>query len=235
MIAHKTGTTQLCGNIGNAYVNAFTNEKVYTVAGKEFGETVEGSIIIIRKALLYRLRTSSEHWYSHFAGSLRGIGFAPTRYDNGMWIRLNKDGICYDYICTHVDDFMIVGTDPTAIMDMIHAIYAVKSIGPPDYYYLLGNDYKKDKEGRWCSIRCKKYRVEAIKRVKRMFGVLKIHSHPMVTGDHPELDESEMMDDEGHRKYQMFMGMLRNYLPSSPKSGRNPPTVKSADMAILLV
>ena len=53
---------------------------------------------------------------------------------------------CYNYICTHVDDFFIVGTDPTAIMDMIQAIYAVISIGPPDFY--LGNDYKKDREGR---------------------------------------------------------------------------------------
>ena len=204
VIAHKTGMTQLCGDVGNAYVNAFTNEKVYAVAGKEFGEMLEGSIIIIRKAL-YGLRTSSERWYSHFADSLRGIGFTPTRYDNDVWIRLNKDGNCYDYICTHVDDFMIVGTDPTAIMKMIQAIYAVKSIGPPDYY--LGNDYKLDSQGRWC-IGCKKYLMEAIKRVERMFGALKKHSHPMETGDHPEMDESEIMDDEGHRKYQMLMGIL---------------------------
>ena len=37
VIAHKTGMTQLCGDVSNAYVNAFTNEKVYAVAGKEFG------------------------------------------------------------------------------------------------------------------------------------------------------------------------------------------------------
>jgi hypothetical protein len=48
VIPHKTGMTQLCGNIGNAYINAFTNEnKVYSVAGKEFGEFLEGSTIII--------------------------------------------------------------------------------------------------------------------------------------------------------------------------------------------
>jgi hypothetical protein len=74
----------------------------------------------------------------------------------------------------------------------IQSIYAVKSIRPPDYY--LGNDYKKDRQGRWC-IGCKKYLVEAIKRVERMFGNLKNHSHPMETGDHPELDESETLHD----------------------------------------
>ncbi len=47
-----------------------------------------------------------------------------------------------------------------------------------------------------------------IKQVERMFGTLKKHSNPMETGDHPELDESEVMSDEGHRKHQMLMGML---------------------------
>ncbi len=191
-------------DVGNAFVNAFTNEKVYAVAGKEFGEALEGCIIVVRKAL-YGLRTSAERWYAHFADSLRGIGFAPTRYDNDVWIRLNEDGDCYDYVCTHVDDFMIVGKDPQAVMDLIQSLYAIKSIGPPDYY--LGNDYKKDKKGRWC-IGCKKYLVEAIKRVERMFGSLKKYSNPMETGDHPELDDSKVLNDDGHRKFQMLMGIL---------------------------
>jgi hypothetical protein len=50
--------------------------------------------------------------------------------------------------------------------------------------------------------------MEAIKRVERMFGELKKNLHPMETGDHPELDESEIMDDDGHRNHQMLMGML---------------------------
>jgi hypothetical protein len=100
---------------------------------------------------------------------------------------------------------MIVGRDPKDIMEAIQAIYAVKPIGPPEYY--LGNDYKKDRKGRWC-IGCKKYLKEAIKRVESMFGSLKKHSHPEETGDHPELDESKVMDDDGHRKYQMLMGIL---------------------------
>jgi hypothetical protein len=204
VIAHKAGLTQLCGDVGNAFVNAFTNKKVYAVAGKEFGEALEGCIIVVRKAL-YGLRTSAERWYARFADSLWGIGFALTRYDKDVWIRLNKDGECYDYVCTHVDDFMIVGKDPQAVMDLIQSIYAIKSIGPPDYH--LGNDYKKDKKGRWC-IGCKKYLVETIKQVERMFGSLKKYSNLMETGDHPELDNSKVLNDDGHRKFQMLMGIL---------------------------
>ena len=63
----------------------------------------------------------------------------PTRYNKDVWIRLNEDGYCYNYVCTHVDhDLIIVGKDPKATMEMTQAIYAVNFIGPPDYY--LGND-----------------------------------------------------------------------------------------------
>ena len=204
VIAHKTGMDQLCGDVGNAYVNAFTNKKVYARCGREFGSELEGCIVVIRKAL-YGLRTSSERWHAHFSDSLRGLEFKPTRYDKDVWIRLNEDGDCYDYICTHVDDFMIVSKNPQSIMDQLKAIYAIKSIGEPEYY--LENDYKRDEKGRW-AIGCKKYLVEALKRVEKMFGDLKKYSNPMETGDHPELDDSELLDDEGHRKYQMLMGIL---------------------------
>jgi hypothetical protein len=72
VIAHKAQLKQLCGDIGNAFVNAYTNEKVYVSrAGKEFGEH-EGKVIIIRKAL-YGLRSSSERFHSHVADTLRSF------------------------------------------------------------------------------------------------------------------------------------------------------------------
>eukprot|EP00957_Ditylum_brightwellii_P150591 11466909-Ditylum_brightwellii.AAC.1 len=40
VIAHHMGLKTLCGDIGNAYVNAYTTKKVYTVAGQEFGEVL---------------------------------------------------------------------------------------------------------------------------------------------------------------------------------------------------
>jgi hypothetical protein len=43
-------------DIGNAYLEAYTAEKLYIVAGPEFGE-LDGHMLIISKAL-YGLRTS---------------------------------------------------------------------------------------------------------------------------------------------------------------------------------
>ncbi len=73
VIAHKSGMRQLCGDVGNAYINAFTNEKVYAHAGPEFG-TKEGITVIINRAL-YGLKTSNDRWYVHFADTLRRLGF----------------------------------------------------------------------------------------------------------------------------------------------------------------
>jgi hypothetical protein len=85
----------------------------------------------------------------------------------------------------YLDDFMIVSKNAQPIMDELEAIYVIKSIGPPDYY--LGNDYKKDRKGRW-QIGQKKYLKEALSRVETMFGILKKYSLPMPSGDHPEMD-----------------------------------------------
>ena len=203
VIAHKTGMRQLCGDVANAYVNAYTNERVYAIAGAEFGE-LRGRVVIIVKAL-YGLSSSSERWHSHFSDTLRSIGFKPTRYDRDVWIRLSATKVNYEYLCTHVDDFMIVSHNPEAVMQAIQDVYAVKSIGPPEYY--LGNDYKMDKKGRWC-IGCKKYLSEAIRRVEAIFGTLNRASHPSETGDHPEEDNSKFLGDEEHRQFQMLIGML---------------------------
>ena len=204
VIAHKMKLKLLCGDVGNAYVNAYTKELVYSKCGKEFGPDLEGKTVVIRKAL-YGLRTSSERWWSHFADTIRGLGFTNTRYDKDVWLRKSACGTYYEYICTHSDDFMIASRDPQQVMDSIKVTYNVKSEGPPEYY--LGNDYKRDAKGRWC-FGCRKYIKEAISRIERMFGGITKSTVPMVSGDHPEMDESEVLGDEDHRKFQMLIGIM---------------------------
>ena len=207
VISHKAGLEQLCGDIGNAFPNAYTNEKVYIrKAGPEFGK-YEGCCIIIKKAL-YGLCSSSERFHAHLADTLRSFGFRQTRFDNDVWLRLDESGKHYEYICTHVDDFMICSKNPERVMKEIESVYLVKdsSKGPPSYY--LGNDYKKDKKGRWC-IGCKTYLTEAVRRIEDLLGKpLPKKDTPMVDGDHPEEDASEILDDAGHQRYQMLIGML---------------------------
>ena len=56
-------------DVGNAFINALSREKVCARAGPEFGE-FEGCVIIIVKAL-YGLHSSGSAWHSHFSDTLR--------------------------------------------------------------------------------------------------------------------------------------------------------------------
>eukprot|EP00957_Ditylum_brightwellii_P015114 1139773-Ditylum_brightwellii.AAC.1 len=133
VIAHRVGLNALCGDIGNAYVNAYTAEKVYTVARPEFGEALIRKIFMIRKAL-YRLATSCACFHYHLSDTLRAMDFLPTRFNRDVWIRLSKSGHTYEYICMHVDDFCIFSIAPDVVMKQIQVVYKVKSVGPPEYY-----------------------------------------------------------------------------------------------------
>ena len=83
-------------------------------------------------------------------------------------------------------------------MDKIESVWTVKSKGPPDYY--LGNDYKKNKQGRLC-VESKKYIKEAVIRVESIFGILKNITHPSKTDNNPEIDDSLTLSDKEHYEY----------------------------------
>ncbi|MGH3054508.1 MAG: reverse transcriptase domain-containing protein, partial [Gaiellaceae bacterium] len=54
-------------DIGNAYLNAPTSEKVYAYAGPEFGDQ-QGSLVVIVRAL-YGLKSAGASWRSHLAST----------------------------------------------------------------------------------------------------------------------------------------------------------------------
>ena len=91
-------------DVGNAYFEALTKEKVFSIAGKEFGE-VAGHILIIQKAL-YGLRSSGARWHARFSDCLRDIGFEPSEADPDVWMRPIEG--TYEYIAVYVDDLAIV-------------------------------------------------------------------------------------------------------------------------------
>ena len=206
LIADPQGHRFLCGDIGNASIQAKTKEKIYTSVGNEFGDRA-GCIAILTR-IFYGLTTSAERFRTLFADFLRTLGFHPSRFDRDVWMRMRdtKDG--YDYICTHVDDFKVVVHDANMWVDRIASAFLVKSHGPRDYY--LGCNYKyHDGEDMW-TYGGTTYTKEAIDRVERIFGTLPKESTPLpVTELHPELDTSPLLGLDEHRKYQMLLGMLQ--------------------------
>ena len=103
------GLSTWATDIGNAYLEAKTTEKVYILAGPEFGE-LENHVLVIFKSL-YGLRTSGVRWHERFADCLREMGFQPCKAEPDVWLRPNDD--LYEYIAVYVDDLAIAAKDPT--------------------------------------------------------------------------------------------------------------------------
>ena len=72
-------------DIGNTYLEAFTDEKLYIVAGPE-SEELEGYILIFLKAL-YGLKSSGKRWGEVIHGILRDMKVLPSKADPCIWLR----------------------------------------------------------------------------------------------------------------------------------------------------
>jgi len=90
-------------DIGNAYLEMCTREKVHIVAGAEFGDR-EGHVLIISKAL-YGLHSSGLRWSERLADVLRSMGFFPSKVEKDIWMR-DKGDHC-ECIAVCVGDLMI--------------------------------------------------------------------------------------------------------------------------------
>ena len=112
-------------DIGNAFLYGKTKEKVYVIAGPEFGE-LEGQRLVIDKGL-YGLKTSAARFHEHLATKLRRLGFKPTLADTDFWIR--KCGDHYEYIATYVDDLLVYSKDCQTIIEEIEKDYILKGTG----------------------------------------------------------------------------------------------------------
>ena len=192
-------------DIGNAYLEAVTKEKVCIIAGPEFGPR-EGHLLIIHKAL-YGLRSSGLCWHERFADTLRDMGFTPSKAEADIWMRAN--GNVYEYIASYVDDLCIAAKDPEEIIKLLEDKYGYKLKGTGPLKFHLGCDYFRDEHGVLC-FAPKKYIEKMIGNYFQMFGEKpKPYTSPLEKGDHPELDTSPELDEEGIKRYQSLIGALQ--------------------------
>jgi hypothetical protein len=116
-------------DISNAYLEAFTMEPNYIVAGPEFGQ-LEGHYLIIVKAL-YGLRTSGLRWHERFTDCLHNEGFSPCKAEPDIWMRLN--GNLYEYVAMYVDNLCLRMLDPKSFTDTLQKKYNFKLKGNWSY------------------------------------------------------------------------------------------------------
>jgi hypothetical protein len=205
-LAELNGQKAWATDIGNAYLEAETTEKVYIVAGPEFGE-LEGHTLSIFKAL-YGLRTSGVRWHERLGDCLRDMGFKPCKAEPDIWMR--RVGDIYEYIGTYVDDCAIISKNPQAITDALQKKYGFKLKGTGPIAFHLGCDFTRDDDGTLC-IAPRTYIEKMISSYERMFGTKPKQTYlsPLEKGDHPELDTSEELDADGIQRYQSLVGSMQ--------------------------
>ena len=200
----------MAADVGNAYLEAYTREKCAFVAGQEFAKKGhEGHTMIIVRAL-YGLKTSGARFHEKWADTMREMGFFPSKADQDVWMRDKDDH--YEYVCTWVDDLLYAGRDGKGFYDDIRALgYKLKGVEEPKYH--LGGDFKRVKEPEeiltWGS---HTYVKRMLVNYEQLFGEpvpnREVHA-PLEPGDHPELDDSELLDASGIKQYWQMIGEMQ--------------------------
>ena len=132
-------------DVGNAYLEAYTDEKLCIIAGPEFKE-LQGHLLIMIKAL-YGTCSGGARWHDRLLDIPQELKFKPSKADPDAWMRPEPGETCYEYIAVYVDDLAIAAKDPQAFFHELKKKYNLKfkGVGPLEYH--LGCTYKKDPDG----------------------------------------------------------------------------------------
>ena len=194
-------------DVGNAYLEAYTDEKLCIIAGPQFKEQ-QGHLLVMIKAL-YGTRSGGDRWHDRLFDILQEMMFKPSKADPDVWMRPEPGGTCYEYIAVYVDDLAIAAKDPQAFCNELKKKYNLKfkGVGPLEYH--LGCTYKKDPDGTLAADP-RRYVNKILESYERMFKEKPRKSRPPLEGgDHPELDTSELCDDHQTKQFQTLIGQLQ--------------------------
>jgi hypothetical protein len=115
-IAEHNGLEVWAMDIGNAYLETFTKEKVYIIARPEFGP-LKGHTLLINKAI-YGLKSSGLRWSERFSDVLIDMGFFLSKAEMDIWMH-EKDRSMYEYVGVYIDNLFIISKNPKAITDAL--------------------------------------------------------------------------------------------------------------------
>lgn len=214
----------LACDVGNAYLNASCREKLWTIAGKEFGSD-EGKVMIISRAL-YGLKSSGAAWRAMLAETLKKMGYKSSEADPDVWMKraTKANGReYYKYMLVYVDDILHLAENPKDDMDVLGRDYKLKegSVGRPERY--LGANIERVQlncGGEYWAMHCSDYLEGAIKSANSLLkkdnqvnnNPLKLFGQgrrPYDINYKPELDITSELSAAGINIFQQLIGSLR--------------------------
>ena len=98
-----------------------------------------------------------------------------------------------------MDDLLIMSKDPQDLIVKIKKTYTLKGVGSPDYY--LGGDFKRiTAKGKSTLVMdAKTYIKRVTSKIEDLMGCH--YLSPEDPDYHPELDESDLLDDDSVTKF----------------------------------
>jgi hypothetical protein len=202
LLAALNGLDVCVADVGNAYLNADCQEKIWTTAGPEF-QSDAGAVMIMKKAR-YGLKSLAAG-QALFASTLTDLGFKGSYADPDVWIQPSTiDGVSYyEMILVYIDDILCISKDTQRIMNHILKIHRLKegSIKAPDRY-LGANIGLWTMEGgrRAWSMSAKSYIKSAVSNLESKMDRMTIANilpsksyQPFKTGYRPEIDVSPIL------------------------------------------
>ena len=216
-IAGLNGLQVMACDIQNAYLTADCREKIWTVAGPEFGSEA-GTIFLVKKAL-YGLKSAGAAFRSLLADTLFDIGYKPTKADPDVWLRpaVKANGFeYYELVLCYVDDILSISDNPKATLLDLTAVFKLKDdkIEPPDIYLGAQLD-KMIVDGIECwTMSAEKYVSASVKNVEEALAKrgLRLPTKcytPLPSDYRPELETSPELKSDGIQIYQELIGVLR--------------------------
>ena len=207
----------LACDIQNAYLTAECREKIWTVAGPEFGSE-KGSIMLIKMAL-YGLKSSGAAFRAKLAGVLHDCGYTPSKADPDVWLRpaVKPCGFkYYEIVLCYVDDVLAISHKPMETMDFIKKTFKLKNDAAetPEMYLGASIGQVETESGTQCwSMSSEKYVRAAVANLEAKLGESDMHlpksRTPMATSYHPSEDVSKELNVTGVQTYQELIGILR--------------------------
>jgi Reverse transcriptase (RNA-dependent DNA polymerase) len=204
--------TLLGGDVAVAYLNAYTEEKIFVIPNLELGPENTGIVHILNKAL-YGAKGSANAWWIRLGQHLRDDDFHNSRIDLSFWYKLNQDYDLYDYLIHHVDDYMNAGPGALVTFEKMASAFTVTGSKTDIPALYLGMNMEPLPDGSGISICAKDYITKKIPEIEDLIGQpLSRQSTPSIVDWHPEEyvddeDDSTILDASMVKIYQRLLGI----------------------------
>ena len=194
-------------DVGNAYLEAYTDQNLCIIVGPEFKELQVHLLIMIKT--LHGTRSGGARWHDRLSDILQELKFKPSKADPDVWMIPEPGGTCYEYIAVYVDDLAIAAKDPQTFCNELKKKYnlKLKGVGPLEYH--LGCTYKKDPD-ETLAADPRRYVNKILESYESMLKEKPRKSRPpLEEGDHPELHTPGLCDEHQTNQLQTLVGQLQ--------------------------